>query len=148
MDVMTRSFAAVALAAAVLAGCKKEEPAPPPEAAAPAAPAPAVLAVTGLTLGAAIGPDNRVTVPRDVFNVRDTIYVSVTTDGVGDNVKLKAVWAFGSETVRADSLMLNLAGPTISEFHISRPRAWPVGTYKVTVTLNDAGAQAIDFTVR
>ncbi len=143
MHVMTRGLAAAVFAAAVLAGCKKEQAPPPPPPAAPAAPA-----IGGLTLGSAIGADKRVTAARDTFGVRDTIYVSVATDGTGTGQKLKAVWTFGAEQVRADSLVLDLAGPAVSEFHISRPRAWPTGAYRVTVTLNDGGAQTRDFVVR
>ena len=54
----------------------------------------------------------------------------------------------GAETVRTDSLMVDLNGQTVSEFHISRPRAWPAGAYRLTVTLNDGAAQTKDFTVR
>jgi hypothetical protein len=143
MNLMKRSMAAAALAAAVLTGCKKEQPPPPPVAAAPTVPE-----LRGLTLGSAIGADKAVTAAKDAFGVRDTIYVSIATAGVGDNVKLKALWTFGAQTVRADSLTLSLNGPAVSEFHISRPRAWPVGAYRVTVTLNDGGAQTRDFAVR
>jgi hypothetical protein len=143
MHVMKRSLAAAALAAAVLAGCKKEPPPPPPMAEAPIAPE-----VRGLTLGSAIGADKAVMAAKDTFGVRDTIYVSIATDGTGDNVMLKALWTFGADTVRADSLTLNMSGPAVSEFHISRPRAWPKGAYRVSVTLNDGAPQARDFVVR
>jgi hypothetical protein len=144
MRLMNRGLAATALAAAVLVGCKKKEAAPPP----PVAQAPAPASLRSLTLGSAIGADKSVAAAKDTFRLRDTIYVSVATEGTGDNVKLKAVWTFGTETVRADSQILTLSGPAVSEFHISRPRAWPVGAYRVTVTLNDAGALTRDFTVR
>lgn len=142
MNLTKRSLAAVALVAAALAGCKKEAP-PPPPVETPAAPS-----VSGLTLGSAIGADKAVTAAKETFGVRDTIYVSIATAGTGQNVKLKVVWTFGTETVRADSQMLDLAGPAVSEFHISRPRAWPVGTYRVSVTLDDGPAQTRDFAVR
>ena len=142
MNVLKHSVAALALAAA-LAGCKKEAAPPPPVAETPAAPS-----VSGLTLGSAVGADKAVTAVKDAFGTRDTIYVSVATAGVGQNVKLKAVWTFGVETVRADSQMLNLDGPAVSEFHITRPRAWPAGAYKVSVSVNDGPAQTRDFTVR
>jgi len=140
---------AAALALAVLLGCKKEQPAPPARdttAAVPAAPAPAALGT--ITTGKAIGADKNVTAPSDTFGVRDTIYASIATTGSGDNVKLKAVWTFGSSTVRADSQMVNLSGPAVSEFHISRPKAWPKGAYKVTITLNDGQSQQHDFVVK
>ena len=143
MHLMKRSVAAAALAAAVLTGCKKEQPPPPP--VAEAIPTPELRYVT---LGSAIGADKLVTAAKEAFGVRDTIYASVSTTGAGENVKLKALWTFGAETVRADSLILNLVGATVSEFHITRPRAWPVGAYRVSVTLNDGAPQTRDFTVR
>jgi hypothetical protein len=143
MHLMKRSLAAAALAAAVLTGCKKEPAPPPPVVETPIAPA-----VSSLTLGSAVGADKRVTAAKDTFGVRDVIYVSIATAGAGENVKLKAVWTFGAETVRADSLTLSLTGPAVSEFHISRPRAWPVGAYRVSVTVNDGVAQTRDFAVR
>lgn len=141
MRMMIRGLTAAALTATVLAGCKKPQPAPPPP------PPPAAPAIGGLTLGKALNADKSVAASLDTFAVRDTIYVSIATTGAGDNQKLKAVWTFGAETVRADSLMLNLAGPAASEFHISRPRPWPTGAYRVTVTLNDAGTMTRDFVV-
>ena len=143
MNALKHTVTAVALSAAALAGCKKEAAPPPPVTQTPVAPA-----VSTLTLGSAIGADKAVTAAKDAFGVRDTIYVSIATVGIGQNVKLKAVWTFGAETVRADSLTLALDGPAVSEFHISRPRAWPAGAYKVAVSLNDGPAQTRDFTVR
>lgn len=142
MKVLSRSSAALAMAIAVMAGCKKaEQPAPPP--LPPAAPA-----LGALTLGSAITADKRVTASKDTFAVRDTIYVSIPTTGAGDNAKLKVVWTFGTETVRADSMTLNLPGPTVSEFHITRPRAWPTGAYQVSVSLNDGTAATKAFVVK
>lgn len=143
MQTTMKPLAIVLAAAVALAGCKREQPAPPATPPPPAAPS-----ISGLMLGSAVGADKRVPAPKDAFGVRDTIYVSVATDGTGSNTKVKAVWTFGTETVRADSLMLNLAGPAVTEFHISRPRAWPAGAYQVAVSLNDAAAQTRDFVVR
>jgi hypothetical protein len=142
MHVLSRSSAALAVALAVLAGCKKQEqPAPPP--LPPAAPA-----LGALTLGSAIGTDKRVTTAKDTFAVRDTLYVSIPTTGSGNNAVLKVVWTFGAETVRADSMTLNLGGPSVTEFHISRPRAWPTGAYQVAVTLNGGTPATRPFVVK
>jgi hypothetical protein len=143
MNVLKHGMTAVALAAAALSGCKKEPAPPPPVVQTPIAPA-----VSSLALGSAIGAGKLVTASKDAFGVRDTIYVSVATTGTGQNAKLKAVWTFGAETVKADSLTLNLDGPAVSEFHITRPRAWPAGAYKVSVSVNDGGTLTRDFTVR
>jgi hypothetical protein len=141
---MGPSKIAAALLIAVLAGCKKEQPAPPP----PPPPAPAAPSIGSLDLGHAIGADKRITTSQDTFGLRDTIYVSIATNGTGDNAKLKAVWTFGADTVRADSQTLNLAGPATSEFHISRPRAWHAGAYRIAVTLNNRPVQTRGFFVR
>jgi len=151
----TKRIAGLVLAFTVLAGCGKKDDAAPagdtlsmgsPSTLPPAASATPMVGM--ITLGSAVGADKRVSAPKETFGVRDTIYASVETDGTGMAQKLKAVWTMGAETVKTDSLMLDLNGPTVSEFHISRPRAWPAGTYRLTVTLNDGAAQTKDFTVR
>jgi hypothetical protein len=156
MSASLRSIAGLGLAVAALVACgKKDEGAAvdttltPPATTTPATPAaPAAPTLGAITLGSALGPDKRVAAPKETFGVRDTIYASVATDGSGTAQKLKAVWTMGAESVRTDSLMLDLSGPTVSEFHISRPRAWPAGTYRLTVTLNDGAAQTKDFVVK
>jgi len=142
MKVLSRNSAALAVAIAVLAGCKKQEqPAPPP--LPPAAPA-----LGALTMGRAVSADKRVRTARDTFAVRDTIYVSIPTTGAGENAKLKVVWTFGTDTVRTDSLTLNLPGPTVSQLHLSNSQPWPRGVYRVSVTLNGGTSATRSFVVR
>ena len=155
MRATMRGIMGVFVAAAAVAACGKKDAAPAGDTLTattatidqPAA-APATPTLGAVTLGSAIGADKRATAPKETFGVRDTIYASVETNGTGTGQKLKAVWSKGTETVKTDSLMLDLSGPTVSEFHISRPRAWPAGTYRVAVSLNDGPAQTKDFTVR
>jgi hypothetical protein len=146
MSISRLSLAAFAVVLLVACG-KKEEPAPPPPAALPP-PAPALPSLSALTLGKSVGADKRITAPADTFSVRDTIYVSVATTGAAENTKLKAVWMMGTEKVKEDSMMVNLSGPADTEFHIARPRAWPKGTYQVTVTLNDGASMQRSFVVK
>lgn len=140
------SVAAFGLVLLVACG-KKEEPAPPPAAEAPP-PAPALPSLSAITLGSAIGADKQITAAKDTFAVRDTIYVSVATTGVATGTKLKALWMMDAEKVREDSVTVDLSGPAQTEFHISRPRAWPKGTYQVTITLNDGASMARSFVVK
>ena len=148
MSISRLSLAALGLAGALLVACgKKEEPAPPPPAALPP-PAPALPSLSALTLGKAVGADKSITVPADTFAVRDTIYVAVATTGAAQNTKLKAVWMMGSEKVHEDSATVNLSGPAVTEFHITRPRPWPKGAYQVTVTLNDGASMQRSFVVK
>ena len=146
MRISRLSIATLGLALLVACG-KKEEPAPLPPAALPPA-APALPSLSAITLGKAIGADKRITAAADTFGVRDTIYVSVATTGAAENTKLKALWTMGTEKVLEDSAMVNLSGPAQTEFHLSRPSAWPKGAYQVTITLNDGASMARSFVVR
>ena len=137
------SFAAVALLGAV-AACKKTPP-PPPADTTTAVP----LSVTGVTLGKQIGADKSVAQPLTTFGTRDTIYASVATIGSAPSATLVATWTFQTgQVVQADSQLIGHTGPANTEFHISKPTAWPVGAYKVSITLNGALAGAQDFQVQ
>jgi hypothetical protein len=152
-----------ALAAAlVLSACKKPEPAPAPTppattpAPAPApitAPAAATASVTALDLGNSIGADNRVAAPASTFAPRDTIYAAVTTrtSDAAATVpgKLHARWTYqDGQTVHEDSRDLNLTGDGVTAFQISKPDGFPVGRYKVEVSLDGAVVQSKDFEVK
>lgn len=143
------------LAVLALAACSKKEapPAPPPPAAA--SPAPDLVnvpvSVKQVVLAKQIGADKRAAVAVTDFAPADTIYAVVETIGSG-KASLKAAWTFHkgdksapvSETVQE----LTLAGPTASEFHISKPGGWPAGDYQVAVSLNGAPAGSQKFSVK
>lgn len=138
------------LAVLSVAGCKKPAPPPPSqETAAPAAPAP--LAVASIDLGKAIGPDKRVASPLTTFGTRDTIYASVSTTGAGTNAPISAKWTFAGVkeiTVNESSESVSPTGPAVTEFHIAKATAWPVGKYKVEIQLNGAPAGVKEFEVK
>lgn len=158
---MNRKHLTIALASALVAtvgftGCKKkEEPvvAPPPPAAettpAPApAPAAAPFSIVSVDLGNAVGADNRVTTAATSFARTDTIHASVNTSGDGAGKKLGAKWTYqDGQTVHEESR--DMAGAdTIYEFRIANPKGWPVGKYKVDVTVDGASMQAREFDVK
>ena len=151
------ALAAALLATLALAGCKKDEPAPPPPVATPApAPAPAppqapaapVVSVTSVDLGNAIGADNRVTTATAVFGKTDTIYASVNTSGAATATnKLNAKWSYqDGQTVHTEDRAMQGAD-TIYEFHINNPKGWPVGKYKVDISLDGMPVKSAEFTV-
>ena len=147
---MRKSIGLSILALALLAGaCKKSEaPAPPVEtapvqAATPVVPA-APVAVSGVTLGNAIGADKKVTAPVDTFATTDkTIYASIDTTGQG-HVKLRALWSFvkGDQTskVNETAMEFDSVGPATNEFHIDNTGPWPAGDYQIQIFLNDSPA--------
>lgn len=123
--------------------CKKAaEPMP--------APAPAAgVAVADITLGASLNADKTVAVVASAFKPADTIYASVRTTGSAGSVTLAAKWTYdNAQTVHEESLALAPTGPTVTEFHISKPDGWPVGKYKVEISINGSPAGAREFEVK
>lgn len=159
---MNRKHLTIALASALIAtvgvtGCKKKEEAvaTPPAAETPApvettpTPAAAPATINAVELGNAVGADNKVTTPSAVFGKNDTIYASVNTSGAaaGGN-KLNAKWTFqDGQTVHTEDKVMEGAD-TMYEFHIQNPKGWPVGKYKVEVSLDGGQLQAREFEVK
>jgi len=139
-----------------LFGCKKKEETPPPPdvTVAPATTdtTPAVVAfkVDSMELGKAVGADQKVTEAATTFAPKDTIYVSVATEGASPAAKLKAKWTFGAKDQAVDEKEVTIAptGPANTEFHISKPSGWPVGKYKVEVFADGTSAGTKDFEVK
>ena len=142
--------AGLGLAVIGVPACKKKEaPAPPAEATAPEPAAPPAFAVQGIEVGKGIGADKRVTAPTATFGRRDTIYVSVATEGAAPSKTLAAKWTFqDGQVVKEQSEAIAPTGPAATEFHISKPSAWPVGKYKVEIAVDGAPAGSKDFEVK
>ena len=136
------SVIVAALAGAAVA-CKKAPP-PPPPAAPPAA---VPLSGSSVRLGKAVGADKAVA--QALTTTRDTIYASVATVGSASSATIAAVWTFQTgQVVLADTQAIAPTGPAHTEFHISKPSGWPVGKYKVSISLDGALAGAQDFEVK
>lgn len=141
-----------ALAFALTACGKKDEPTKTTTAPTPPAtmPAPAAgVAVSNVTVGNAIGPDKRIQGSAAISS-RDTIYVSIDTTGSGE-ATLKSRWTYlkdGKTTVvKEDTQRVSTSGSATHEFHISKPDGWPKGDYQVELFVNDASAGTRRFTV-
>jgi len=147
----TRTLLALGLGVFVFAGaCKKKEtPAADTTAIAPAPePAPVALHVTGVETGKGINDDKTVKDDAHDFGVRDTIYVSVKTEGAGSG-KLAAKFTFkDGQTVNESSQDIAPTGDANHEFHLTKKTAWPKGDYKVLITLNGDSVGVKDFTVK
>jgi hypothetical protein len=154
MDGYRRSLCALALGLLVVAApaCKKKTDtaaaAPDTSMAAPA-PAPAAFAVQSVEVGKQIGSDKRVTSPGTTFAPKDTIYASVATEGAAPSKTIAAKWTFGSgKLVKADSQTIAPSGPEATEYHIARPSGWPVGKYKVEISVDGSPAGSKEFEVK
>jgi len=150
MRAVTRSLATtlLCLAAIALAGCAKPKPAEQAPAPTPP-PAPVEFKVLGLELGSQIGPDKRVLTSSTTFGAKDTIYVSIATEGASASAALSVRWTYGDgQLVNEMSETIAPTGPAATEFHISKTGGWPVGKYKVEVAANGAAAGMKEFEVK
>jgi hypothetical protein len=132
-------------------GRKDQDTATTRDTAAGAVEASTPVQVADLTLGKGIGADKRVTNQTDTFGTRDTIYASVRTTGgsATSAQQLTARWTFqDGQVVDERTETISPTGEAYTEFHISKPSAWPQGKYTLRVLLNGSEVQTKDFTVR
>ena len=167
---MTRKTLNIAIAAALLGslalvGCKKQQDeaavTPPPASTEPTptpapveTPAPAAtVSVTSVDLGNAVGADMKVAAPATTFAPKDTIHASVATSSSDPAApatgKLAAKWTFqDGQVVNEESKDFNFTGPGVTNFEISKPDGFPVGKYKVEISLDGNVVQSKDFEVK
>jgi hypothetical protein len=116
---------------------------------APKKAAEAAVKVTDIALGRSVTENKSIAEKTDSFRPSDTFYLSVKTDGSGPSATLTARWTYEDGQV-VDESTQNIAptgGATATEFHVSKPDAWPSGGYKVEVLLNGTSAGTRDFKV-
>jgi len=110
----------------------------------------APLRVSDIQVGKGVGSDKKVSVQTSSFGVRDTMYVSVITDGAAKDAKLTAKWTFnGKQVVNESSQTISpTGGTTATEFHVDKKSAWPKGKYSVEVMLNGVSSGSTDLEVK
>ena len=108
------------------------------------------IRVSDIQVGKSIGADKKISNQTTSFGVRDTMYVAVTTDGAAKDAKLATKWTFnGKQVVKESSQMISPAGgTTVTEFHIDKKSAWPLGKYTVEVMLNGVSAGTTNIEVK
>jgi hypothetical protein len=156
MTHVARALTAVALLAAV--ACKGRDAARPDPGtetgatgAAPAADTAVSkeLKVAGVMIGKRLGENKLITEPTFQFAPTDTVYVSVSTEGVPESAELRAVWRFQTgQTVDSSTQTIKPQGKENTEFHISNPKGWPVGTYNVTIFADGDSVDSKNFAVK
>jgi hypothetical protein len=156
MTHVARALAAVALVAVV--ACKGRDTARPDPGTETGATgtAPAAdtavskeLKVAGVMIGKRIGENKLITEPTFQFAPRDTIYVSVSTEGKPESAELSAKWRFQTgQVVDSSSQTIRPQGSENTEFHVSNPKGWPVGTYNVTIYANGDSVDSKNFAVK
>jgi len=143
-----RRFFALGLAAITLAGCKKQASTPQTDTGT-AAPAATEFSVSGMEVGKQLGPDKRITNPTTTFGPRDTIYVSVATEGAAPTKTIVAKWSFqNGQVVKEATETIAPTGPAATEFHIAKASPWPIGKYKVEISVDGSPAGSKEFEVK
>ena len=101
-----------------------------------------------MQLGRGIQPDNTVQTATTTFGPKDTIYLSVTTEGIAPQAVLATRWTFGPKDVAVHEESKPVSPPSEkpmrTEFHISKPSPWPAGEYKVVLTVDGQPSQTAD----
>lgn len=115
-----------------------------------AMPVTTALRVNDIEIGKGLNTDMTLKDETDDFNVRDTVYAVVETEGASTGAKLDAKWTFESgQTVSESSQTISpTGGETRHEFHLQKASAWPKGDYKVEIMLDGTSAGTKDFTIK
>ena len=147
----TRAPVLALSAALIVAGCgRKDAPATTDTLATTQTPIPepAALRVTGVETGKGVNTDKTIKDDEHDFGVRDTVYVSVKTEGAGTGT-LAAKFTFqDGQTVEETSQNISPTGDAHHEFHIQKATAWPKGDYRVVIRLNGDSVGTKDFSIK
>jgi hypothetical protein len=104
--------------------------------------------VSNVMIGRQVGPNDRITEPTFQFTPKDTVHISVATEGAGGNGTLSAAWrSQNGEILQQTSAPAPAAGENAA-FHFSRPEGLKPGTYKVIVFLGEDSVETKVFVVK
>jgi hypothetical protein len=135
--------------AGALGACKKPPPPPPPSEVTTPAPAAAVFEIKTIEVGKGITPDKHVANPTSTFGLRDTIYVSVLSEGSAPSKTVVARWTYqNGQQVQEQTETIAPTGPAATEFHITKKSPWPAGKYKVEILVDGSSAGTKEFEVK
>jgi hypothetical protein len=107
--------------------------------------------VSSVALGRSVDAQGRIANAAETENFapRDTIYVSVNTEGAASGSRLTARWTYqDGQVVDESSQTISPTGPATTEFHISDPGGLPAGSYRVEIQLDGRTVETREFTVR
>lgn len=159
MTGMRTNIGALGLMATLAAGGCDRSPALDVAQQTPISTAPiATLSVTDIELGSSVGPDHKVLMPMTTFTVRDTIHVSVSTEGAPPTATLTARWSYLGDADSAaagtpgviDSMTRTItpSGPAVTAFHVLQSGGWAAGNYRAEIFADGKPVGTREFEVR
>jgi hypothetical protein len=108
----------------------------------------AVRRVSNVMIGRQVGPNDRITEPTFQFTPKDTVQISVATEGAGGGGTLSAAWrSQNGEILQQTSAPIPAAGENVA-FHLSRREGLKPGTYKVIIFLGEDSVETKVFVVK
>ena len=139
----------IGLALIAVAGCSKSKTADQTTTES-TTPAMVEFKVATFDVGNGLDADKRLARVSSEFAPTDTIFVSVATEGSTNAATLGAKWTFGPDGQLVNEMTESIAptGPAHTEFHISKPGGFPIGNYKVEITLDGASVGTKEFQVK
>ena len=102
------------------------------------------LRVTTVQLGRSVNADHSVGSHTTRFAPRDTVYVSVLTEGVGSGT-IQVRWQYEGQVVGEPAK--DVRGAAATEFHLQNAGGFPPGDYTVEAFLNGQSAGTRSFRV-
>jgi hypothetical protein len=123
--------------AAPIAPSSDPAPAATPGVAPPTAPSAAPLSIAEVQMARAVGEDMRAAEPATTFAPADAIYAVVLTEGAGTGT-IAARWTFGPDRqpVYQEEHKIDVKGPGVNNFRITKPDGFPAGDYQVDILLD------------
>lgn len=109
---------------------------------------PPELRVSNVMIGRKMGANHLITEPTFQFAPKDTVFISVATEGSGGATALTAAWRYQSgEVLQKTSEPVPASGKNIG-FSLSQRRGLKLGTYKVIVFLDNDSVDTKVFVVK
>ena len=104
------------------------------------------LQVANVMIGRTVGARNLITEPTFQFSPKDTVRISVATEGPGTGMLMAAWRSQGGKILQKTSEMSHAEGES-TVFSLSQPKGLKPGTYKVVVFLDNDSADTKVFVV-
>jgi hypothetical protein len=91
-----------------------------------------------MNLGKSVYTDNNVTAPTESFGRKDTVFLSIVSDGFEPAVLLRARW-YGPKglLLQEGTQTISSSGPKATAFHLDNRSGLAVGEYWVEVFVNE-----------
>jgi hypothetical protein len=104
------------------------------------------LRVTGIQLGRSVNADSTIANPTETFSPRDTVYLSVSTAGVG-SATISVRWTYQGRVVDEPKKEVSYRDLASTEFSLRSAGGFPLGEYRAEVFFDGQPVGTKTFTV-